>query len=146
MNLSQHFTLEELIFSQTAARRGFDNTPDEGQIEKLTYLAARLEEVRTLLGPLHVNSGYRCPQLNAAVGSRSTSQHLKCEAADLTSLRGLTPLQMCLLVEASAVPFDQLILEFTSWMHISFVQGSVPRSSVLTIDKRGVLPGLVEAI
>ena len=143
MNLSDHFTLEELTASDTAARRGIDNTPDAGQVEKLRYLAAGLEMVRELVGPLHVNSGYRCPELNAAVGSKPSSQHLKCEAADVTCLNGTTPVAMCEAVANSDIPFDQIILEFNSWMHISFVSDREPRGSVLTINKSGTYTGLV---
>lgn len=140
--LSENFTLEELTASDTAARRGIDNTPNSEQIEKLRYLAAGLELVRELVGPLHVNSGYRSPKLNAAIGSKPTSQHLKCEAADVTSLSGMPAYQLCEAVAASDIPFDQLIWEFGAWMHISFVSDRAPRGSILTIDKQGTRGGL----
>ena len=142
MNLSEHFTLEEFTFSDTATRLGIDNTPDDDQVQKLTYLASCLEVVRDLIGPMHINSGYRCEELNAAVGSKPTSQHLKCEAADCRSLAGLSPIEMCRRVVDSDIQFDQIIFEFGSWMHISFTDN--PRRSILTIDKRGTQRGLVE--
>ena len=142
MNLSEHFTLQEFTASDTAARMGFDNTPSAAQIAKLTYLASRLEEVRALVGPLHVNSGYRCLKLNRAIGSKDTSQHLKCEAADLTSLHGNNAYHLCDAVAGSGIGFDQLIFEFGSWMHISFVENKQPRGSVLTINKHGTFTGL----
>ena len=142
MNLSENFTLKELTASVTVARRGIDNTPNAEQVERLRYLAAGLELVRDLTGPLHVNSGYRSPALNAAVGSKPSSQHLKCEAADVTSLAGLTPLQLCQAVVESDIPFDQIIWEFGAWMHISFVQDREPRGSILTIDQQGTREGL----
>ena len=141
MNLSEHFTLEELVASDTAARKGIDNTPSGRQVQKLTYLASRLEEVRALVGPLHVNSGYRSFNLNRAIGSKDTSQHVACEAADLSSAQ-YSALQLCQAVVDSGIQFDQLIYEFESWMHISFAQGRAPRGSVLTIDKQGVRTGL----
>lgn len=140
--LSQHFTLEELIASDTAARLGLDNTPDEDQVKKLEFLASQLELVREVTGALHVNSGYRSPAVNTAVGSKDTSQHCKCEAADLKSLAGHTPLELCRMVRDSTLQFDQLIYEFDAWMHLSFVIGKTPRRSVLTIDKAGTRAGI----
>lgn len=140
--LSLHFSLDELTRSDTAARLGIENTPTPAQVEALTWLASQIERVRRLTGPLRVNSGYRSPGLNAVVGSKPTSQHVKCEAADLSSMAGLTALEMCRLVEASGIPFDQVIWEFGSWMHISFVRGRRPRADVLTIDRHGAFSGL----
>ena len=85
--LSPHFTLEELTFSETASRLGIDNTPSDELIEHAKqYLVPGLERVRVFLDqPIHVNSGYRSVELNAAVpGSSNTSQHTKFEAGDLT--------------------------------------------------------------
>ncbi|MEI7661757.1 MAG: D-Ala-D-Ala carboxypeptidase family metallohydrolase, partial [Bacteroidota bacterium] len=75
--LSQHFSLEELIFSQDAARQGIDNTPSDAIRQNLARIADILEEVRTLLGdqPMHVSSGYRCPELNTFVHGSKTSAH-----------------------------------------------------------------------
>jgi len=146
MKLSEHFTLEEMIFSDTALRHGIDNTPNQEQIIKLTYLASKMEEVRVLTGALHINSGYRCLALNRALKSKDTSQHLKCEADDARSLVGLTALQLCMMVSTSTIRFDQLIYEFESWMHISFVNeadGRKPRHSIITINHRGIFPGIV---
>jgi len=153
--LSEHFTLEELIASSTAVRLGIDNTPSEAQIVKLRWLAAQLEPVRLLLGPLHVDSGYRCIELNRALRSDDNSQHVRCEAADLKSLRHLTsmpqlivpdfrPIEMCRHVIAAGIPFDQLIYEYDSWMHISFAYGRPPRLDVLTINSKGRFKGLIE--
>lgn len=71
MNLSEHFTLEEMTASETAARYGLDNTPDEKALANLTRLAAFLEDVRALLGkPIHINSAFRSPLANEAVGGK----------------------------------------------------------------------------
>lgn len=138
MQLSPHFTLAELTQSDTADRLGIDNTPSEGQIIALGKLAARLEDVRAITGPLQVTSGYRCNALNTAIGSKPTSQHVLCQAADLKSLAGLSALELCIKVKESSIHFDQLIFEFGSWMHISFTD--FPRRSILTIDKNGTRP------
>lgn len=142
MNLTPHFTLEELVFSDTASRYGINNTPTAEQIVKLTWLAGRLEQVRSLLGALRVTSGYRCLDLNRLLKSKDTSQHVVCEAADLTSLTGKSPYQMCTIVRDSDLAFDQLIFEYRRWMHISFAYNSTPRGSVLTIDEHGTQLGL----
>ena len=115
MKLSEHFTLEEMTFSQTASREGIDNTPDKEALNYLHDLAAALEQVRTLLGnqSILISSGYRCPELNAAVGGSTTSAHMVGMAADLTS-PPLTPLEICRMIEASPLTFDQLIYEFGS--------------------------------
>ena len=84
--LTPHFTLEEFTFSQTATRKGIDNTPHEGILDNLCILANGMEHVRNLLNaPIHVSSGYRCPELNDLLGSKRTSQHTKGLACDFTS-------------------------------------------------------------
>jgi putative chitinase len=143
MNLSAHFTLEELTHTEV---RDIDNTPSATQVDKLRWLAEQLELVRDLTGPMRVTSGYRCPMLNSRVGGQPSSQHMVCEAADLQSLGAvLTPLEMCRRVRDSDIAFDQLIYEFGAWMHISFRQDyetRPPRRIVLTIDRRGTREGL----
>jgi zinc D-Ala-D-Ala carboxypeptidase len=147
MKLSEHFTLEELMRSDMAVRMGIDNTPSPSQVAKLQWLAGRLEQVRAVTGPLRVTSGYRCIALNRAIGSRDTSQHVKCEAADLQSVIGVHPLELCQRVADSGVQFDQLIYEFGAWMHVSFVGFNAepvrPRRQELTINRDGTFAGLV---
>lgn len=137
MQLSKHFSLEVFIRSETALRHGIDNTPNDEQIEKLRWLAQQFEDVRALVGPLHCNSVFRCLEVNRKLGSKDTSQHVKCEAGDLISLAGLTPYQLCKTIVDSSIAFDQVIYEFSSWMHISFVQSpKIPRRQVLTINAK----------
>jgi zinc D-Ala-D-Ala carboxypeptidase len=140
MRLSPHFSLKELTASDTAARLGIDNTPSEAQIVLLGKLAARLEDVRAITGPLQVTSGYRCLALNRAIGSKDTSQHVKCQAADVKSLAGLSARDLARKVADSDIKFDQCILEFNSWLHISFTD--FPRRQVLTIDRAGTRQGI----
>lgn len=131
MNLSPHFTLEELTISNVAARSGIDNAPSEEAITQLRILTAGLEEIRELLGrPVHISSGYRCPELNKAIGGAPNSQHMSGNAADFICPRFGRPVEICHRIVASAIEFDQLILEY-SWVHVSFVE-SQPRGSVLT--------------
>lgn len=139
MQLSEHFTLEELTHSDSALRNGWDNTPNEKEIENLTRLAGLLEQVRKVLGkPIHINSGYRSKQVNESVGSKDSSQHRIGCAADI-KVPEMTPKQVCEAIKASDIQFDQLIKEFDSWTHISVPNnaGDTPRNQMLIIDKSG---------
>ena len=139
MKLTEHFTLEELTHSEVAERQGIDNTPNKDVEANLVRLARFLEEVRTLLGrPIMVNSAYRSPEVNKAVGSKPTSQHCIGCAADI-KVPGLTPDDVVKLVIKSNLQYDQLIREFDSWTHISIPNKLTdkPRKSALIIDKSG---------
>lgn len=140
MNLSTHFTLEELTSSEVAARMGFDNTPNEDEIQNLRRLAALLESVKSAVGmkPVMINSGFRSKPVNDAVGSKDSSQHRLGCAADIR-VPGMTPRQVVEACIANAVPFDQIILEFDSWTHVSVPNSAddKPRNQRLIIDKNG---------
>jgi hypothetical protein len=142
MNLSEHFTLEELIVSETAARKGLDNTPDNQALLNLRRLALFLEQVRTLLNkPIKVNSAYRSPKVNASVGGSKTSQHCFGCAADIR-VNGLTTDQVIKAIVKSNLKYDQVIREFDSWVHISIPNNETvkPRKQALIIDKIGTRP------
>lgn len=137
MNLSTHFTLEELTHTD---HRELDNTPNEQELANLNRLAAFLEEVKTVLGgkPIMVNSAFRSKAVNDAVGSKDTSQHRVGCAADLR-VPGMTPDEVVKAVIASSVGYDQVIREFDRWTHVSIpndTNGS-PRRQALIIDKAG---------
>jgi len=140
MNLSPNFTLEELTRSEAAARNGWDNTPNEAEIENLKRLAALLQDVKAAVGgkPVIINSGFRSKQVNDAVGSNDRSQHRLGCAADLR-VPGMTPRQVVEACIEAKVPFDQIILEFDSWTHISVpnTPDAAPRGSKLIIDRQG---------
>ena len=140
MNLTEHFTLEELT---TTDHRQFDNTPNETERANLVRLAGLLELVKVALGgkPIMVNSAFRSKQVNDAVGSKDTSQHRVGCAADIR-VPGVTPDQVVKAVIAAKLPFDQLIREFDRWTHISVPNDpkGKPRGQVLIIDKQGTRP------
>lgn len=140
MNLSTHFTLEELTRSDVAARNGWDNAPNPAEIENLRRLAVLLESVKAAVGmkPVMINSGFRSKKVNDAVGSKDTSQHRIGCAADIR-VPGMTPRQVVDACIANAVSFDQIILEFDSWTHISVpnTPDAKPRGQKLIIDKSG---------
>ena len=139
--LTPHFTLEEFTFSQTATRKGIDNTPHEGILDNLCILANGMEDVRNLLNaPIYVSSGYRCPELNDLLGSKRTSQHTQGLACDFTSNAYGSPQIIFADIITSDIPFDQLILEFDRWIHISFVEdGGTPRKQALIINGEGAM-------
>jgi len=143
MNLTPHFTLEELTASETAARNGLDNTPGPIAYQNLVRLANFLEEVKKVLGgkPIMINSAYRGPEVNAHVGGSKNSQHMVGCAADI-KVPGMTPEQICKAIIASELQYDQLIREFDSWTHISIPneEGSTPRGQTLIIDRAGTRP------
>lgn len=119
----KYFTIDELCQSATARARGIDNTAPAEVTENLRALTVNLlDPVRELYGcPIIVNSGYRCPELNKAVGGAASSQHVKGQAADITT--GKTGANKVLfdMIRASDLPFDQLIDESGySWIHISY--------------------------
>lgn len=142
MKLTPNFTLEELTSSETAVRLGLDNTPNEAVKANLVRLAKFLEEVRRVLGrPIMVNSAYRSPEVNKAIGSRPTSQHCLGCAADIR-VPGLTPDNIVKEIIKTNLEYDQLIREFDSWVHISIPNkfADKPRKQVLIIDKSGTRP------
>lgn len=146
MNLSPHFNLHEFTYSDTAIRRGFENTPSSVQIDNLRKVAALLEEVRELFGnkPVKVSSGYRCFALNHAIGGVVDSAHLYGCAADFT-VPGVPLWHVAQLIAEFKLPFDQLIYEYGTWVHLGIPRhGDEPRRQVLTKTHAGYLDGLVK--
>jgi len=137
MNLTEHFTLEELT---TTSHRQFDNTPNDAEIANLQRLAEFLEKVKTVLGgkPIMVNSAFRSKAVNDSVGSKDTSQHRLGCAADIR-VPGMTPNEVVRAIIDSGLPYDQLIREFDAWTHISIQSdiGGFARRQALIIDKSG---------
>ena len=140
MLLTPHFSLEELTVTD---HREFDNIPNSSEINNLKRLAEMLEGVKALLGgkPIIVNSAFRSAQVNAAVGSKDTSQHRVGCAADIR-VPGVTPDEVVKAVIASDIGYDQIIREFNSWTHISVPNNpsGTPRKQALIIDKQGTRP------
>lgn len=142
MNLTSNFALSEFVFSETASRKGFDNTPPKEALDNLGRVATLLEQVRKIVNrPIQITSGYRCKELNQAIGSSETSQHRLGCAADI-KVAGMTPDAVVKAIIASDIQYDQLIREFDSWVHISVpnTPEMTPRNQTLIIDKQGVRP------
>ena len=136
-NLTEHFTLEELTFTN---HREFDNTPNEAEIANLQRLAEFLERVKIVLRgkPVMINSAFRSKQVNDSVGSKDSSQHRLGCAADIR-IPNMTPDEVVQTLMASGLEYDQLIREFDSWTHISIPNHpeDKPRKQALIIDKAG---------
>jgi uncharacterized protein YcbK (DUF882 family) len=119
----KYFTIEELTKSDTARKKGIKNTPNEEQRARLKALIENvLDPLREAYGgPIYVNSGYRCPELNKAVNGASKSQHLLGAAADITVLNKTGNKALFELARKLKLPFYQLIDEYSyAWIHISY--------------------------
>ena len=132
MNLSEHFSLDEATYSETAIRLNINNQPDERQLANMTTAAQKMEEVRNVTGALRVNSWLRLPDVNVAVGGSKVSSHMDGWAIDCSS-SAHTPYALCQLVIKAGIKFDQMIHEYGRWMHISFAPEM--RQQALTIYK-----------
>jgi len=153
VRLSQNFTIQEYIKSQTALRQGIDNTPTEEHMGNATALFRNVvQKVRDQFGVTVINSGYRGEALNKAVGGSSTSQHCKGEAVDI-ECPGTPNYDVAKWIEDN-LDFDQLILEFytpgvpdSGWVHVSY-KSEGNRKSVLTAMKENgktvYKPGLIQ--
>lgn len=141
MRLSKNFTMAEFTKSQTAERRGIDNTPEGEHLDAAVALFENVvQKVRDHFGPTVINSGYRSPELNEAVGGSSRSQHCKGEAADI-EVPGTPNAELAEWI-VDNLDFDQVILEFytpgipdSGWVHVSYKADGENRKSILTAMK-----------
>ena len=118
MRLSKNFTLDEFARSQTAERHSIDMSPSQEVIDNIRRLVtACLQPLRDESGPIYISSGYRPLELNTRIGGSKTSAHVKGNAVDF-SVTNMTPYDVCELVVAMELPFDQIIHEFGRWTHM----------------------------
>ena len=128
MKLSENFTLKELIKSNTATRKGIDNSPNDEVISNLKKLVLNvLQPARDKVGAITVSSGYRCQELNSWLGGAKNSQHIIGESSDIELLTGDNYLLFKYIEEN--LEFDQLIYEYgdnsqPQWIHVSFRKGN----------------------
>ena len=152
MNLSENFTLKELTKSDTAMRLGLDNTPDDEALENLKTLCEKvLQPVRDNFGRVTVNSGYRSPESNAAVGGSKTSDHCKGMAADI-EVDGVSNPDLAQWIMDN-LEYTQLILEFytqgqpnSGWVHVSYDPNNLKNQELTAVKVAGkttYLNGLV---
>jgi zinc D-Ala-D-Ala carboxypeptidase len=144
MNLSANFTLKELTKSDTATRLGLDNTPDDEALENLKTLCEMvLQPVRDHFGKsVTVNSGYRSPESNAAVGGSKTSDHCKGQAADI-EIDGLPNPELAQWIMDN-LDYTQLILEFytqgqpnSGWVHVSYDPNNLKKQELTAVKVAG---------
>lgn len=125
--MAKYFTFGELCKSDVALQKRIENTPTDAEtIERMQALMDEcLDKVRELWGkPIGVNSGYRSPELNRAVGGAKNSQHMRGEAADITTGTKDNNRKLFDLIVASDIDFDQLIDESDyKWLHLSYSKG-----------------------
>jgi hypothetical protein len=153
MQLTANFSLHELTKSETALRMGFDNTPGEAETESLKLLAEKvLQPVRDHYGKgVKVNSGYRSPESNAAVGGSKTSDHCKGQAADI-EIPGVPNAELAQWIMDN-LEYTQLILEFytpgipdSGWVHVSYDPDNLKKQELTAMKVAGktqYVPGLV---
>jgi zinc D-Ala-D-Ala carboxypeptidase len=142
MKISDHITYAEAIHSQTAKRKGIDNTPNPNQIEAMKLLAEKVfEPLREWVGgPIKVNSFFRSPELNTVIGGSKTSQHCKGQAIDIDDVYGYkTNSEMYHWIKEN-LSFDQMIWEFgtdtqPNWVHVSYVSEENNRNRCLKAYK-----------
>lgn len=147
MKLSEHFTLKECCKSSTATRLGIQNAPNGPAINAMVQTCQNvLEPIRATFGPFTPNSFYRGLELNRALGSKDSSQHVTGEAVDV-EVSGTSNLALAEWIREN-LDFDQLLLEFhtpgdpsSGWVHVSWFDGQ-RRNEVLTITSDGAFPGL----
>ncbi|HYF18680.1 MAG TPA: D-Ala-D-Ala carboxypeptidase family metallohydrolase [Ramlibacter sp.] len=153
MNLSPHFTLAEFTVSQLAKRRGIDNALPPDLLPAAMNTAQLLERIRARLShlagrdiPLRVTSGYRCVELNRALGSGDGSDHVRAMAADFVAPAFGTAFQVASALEpvVDELQLGQLIHEFGDWVHVSTRVPANPVNRVITISAAGTRPGVLE--
>lgn len=134
--IGTYFWLSEFLHSDYAIRHGIDNTPPDDVLANIrNLLGPGMGRVRDLLGcPIFISSGYRCTDLNKAIGGAANSQHVQGLAADFTCPAFGTPLAVCHRLVQLGVNFDQLLMEGT-WTHVSFTAN--PRREVMTAHFAG---------
>ncbi len=152
VRLSENFTLQEFTKSQTAIRKGLDNTPAEAHIENAKELFANVvQKVRDNFGVTIINSGYRGPDLNYAIGGSNTSQHTRGQAVDI-ECPGTPNYDVAKWIEDN-LEFDQLILEFytpgipdSGWVHVSYKTEDNRKQCLTAMKENGKTiykPGLI---
>lgn len=151
MKLSAHFTAEEFTASDTAARLGINNELPASMLVAATATCEMLERIRDHLSrraghpvPIILTSGYRCMELNAAIGSGSTSDHPRALAADFKAPAFGTPYQVAaeLAAHVSELDIGQLIHEYGSWVHVSTRRPDKQINRIITISKAGTQAGV----
>jgi len=136
--ISKHISYKEGTYSNTAMRKGIDNTPNDEQLENMKLVADKVFEPlrKWVSGPIKINSFFRCPELNKAIGGSSKSQHCKGQAIDIDDTFGVISNADMYYYIKNHLDFDQMIWEFgddnnPNWVHISYVSEKENRNRCL---------------
>ncbi len=140
--ISKHISMKEAVYSNTATRRGIDNTPGEYELQNMELLARKVfEPLREHVGkPIKINSFYRSAELNQAIGGSSKSQHCEGRAIDIDDTYGhMSNADMYAFIKEN-LDFDQMIWEFgteenPNWVHVSYIDPETNRNRCLQAYK-----------
>tara|TARA_R100001082_G_scaffold110927_1_gene92461 strand:- start:262 stop:717 length:456 start_codon:yes stop_codon:yes gene_type:complete len=140
--ISKHISYKEATYSNTAMRKGIDNIPNDEQLNNMELIAEKIFEPlrKHVGGPIKINSFFRCPKLNEAIGGSSKSQHCHGQAIDLDDTFGkATNAEMYHWIKNN-LDFDQMIWEFgdednPAWVHVSYVSPEKNRNRCLKAYK-----------
>lgn len=145
LNFAPNWPLSRLIHSDTAKAKGIDNTPPDALMENLARLSRALATIESALkerfpgAKIWIESGYRCPTLNKALGGSSTSSHMEGSAADI-KFSGCTITELAQVIKDSVPYFDQIISEFGRWVHLGVRVGEKGRRNQLLTATKVVDP------
>lgn len=152
--MTKHFSLDEFTVSKTAEQRGIDNSLPQELIPQAEATLSMLEDIRTYLSelagkdiPIFIQSGYRSPEVNAAVGGAKNSDHLKAKAIDFRAPAFGTPIEIAKALEPQInfLGIGQLINEYpdgNGWVHVSTKSPDNDANKVITISKAGTSVGI----
>jgi len=143
--MTPHFSLAEFTASDTAARLGIDNSLPTELRDNAEQTLQMMERIRLHINaPITITSGYRCAALNKAIGSKPSSDHVIAFACDFKAPKAGTPAQIAksLALVVDMLGIGQLILEFGTWVHVSFCSPSQAINRIITIDKNGTRAGI----
>ena len=140
--ISKHISYKEGVYSITATRRGIDNVPNDEQLANMELIAEKVFEPlrKYVCGTIKINSFFRCPKLNKAIGGSKTSQHCKGLAIDIDDTFGVVANSDMYNYIKNNLDFDQLIWEFgdddnPNWVHVSYVSKEDNRNRCLRAYK-----------
>lgn len=138
MQITENFSLEEFTRSNYATRHGIDNIPNENEIYNISNLCKHtLQPLRNIVKRvIHISSGFRCTKLNKKIKGADNSQHIKGQAADIW-VTGKSTIDIIKLVVENRIEFDQMIDEFSEWVHISYNQEN-NRGNILQAYKNSI--------
>ena len=138
MQLTEHFSLEEMTRSDAAVRKNIDNTPPPAELNNLKLLCHNvLEPLRLKVNEvIRITSGYRCEKLNKLIGGAKNSQHVEGKAADIRC-ENMSTEELFIFITNSNLPYCQCINEFQQWIHVSYDPNNIKREKLRATKVNG---------